>query len=263
MAFCPLSRTSSFHLVLQLWMPRFLPLSWCLSWRSLPLNQRTLSTKLLFFPTLPSLVMLRVSLSPLNCWLPAIHWQDQWGWMHAVGNAGPKVLFHLTSSLLLPSRALPHLFMQLLSMLSPTVHWRSCWQQYFNYKAQAEATVNVELRPPTENRMVHLWVTKSTSRFGTRCSMRSRYHVRLFFGWFGWTYTKPSSGLQRTYLPNCQHHKGSWCVLHLVGVCHSRLVLFMLFKVTFSTVTFSADGKLTLTLSWGWSICDADLSAMV
>ena len=38
--------------------------------------------------------------------------------MHAVGNAGPKVLFHLTSSLLLPSRALPHLFMQLLSMLS-------------------------------------------------------------------------------------------------------------------------------------------------
>lgn len=38
---------------------------------------------------------------------------------------------------------------------------------------------------------------------------------------------------------------------------------FSLVYPSHTSVTFKAGGKLTLTLNWGWQICDSDLSAMV
>jgi len=119
-----------------------------------------------------------------------------------------------------------------------------CRQQYFNYKAQAEATVDVELFGFKKQAFI------AEAIYGKQngALVGDKIYLKV---WDKVLYEKQIPSL------DCKEHT------YPIASTTKGLDVSYTLWVSVIPVTFSAGGKLTLTLSWGWSICDADLSAMV
>eukprot|EP01156_Anaeramoeba_ignava_P009787 Anaeramoba_ignava/a478206_2950.p1 GENE.a478206_2950~~a478206_2950.p1 ORF type:complete len:831 (-),score=221.74 a478206_2950:143-2635(-) len=119
-----------------------------------------------------------------------------------------------------------------------------CNQQYFNYKAYANAEADIDLFGWGDTAF------QAQAEYGRENGIV--LSDRIFVTVFGKTiYSK-----NIPYL-DCQEH-----TYNLAHTSPGFSVSYTLF-VSVIPITFYAQATLTLNLDWGWNICDSDLSAMI